>query len=157
MLYNDLKKPSLYHLEQQWTLSRAHQPRIDYQNSTTEYYAKACSGRRKLGHQSIRPSQKFLQLQPQMKGTSEYSNQVVINLKMQFEVQVLRRGLGIIRQVYAEFMKSMKDSLGALRMQTQSVKEVAPIKFCGTRGFIDRRKAELGSRIQSVLAKAKVP
>jgi hypothetical protein len=51
----------------------------------------------------------------------------------------------------------MKDSLGALRMQAQSVKELAPTKVCGTRGFIDRRKAELGSWIQSVLAKAKEP
>jgi hypothetical protein len=93
-----------------------------------------------------------------MKWTSEYSNEVVNNLKTQFdEVQVLRRDLGIMGQVYTEFMKSMKDSPGALRMQTQSVKEVALIKVCGTRGFIDRRKAELGSRIQSVLAKAKVP
>ncbi|THH13753.1 hypothetical protein EW146_g6507 [Bondarzewia mesenterica] len=62
-------------------------------------------------------------LQPQMTGASvmsEYSNRVVTDLKTQFdEVQNLRRDLGIMRQLYSEFSKQTKESLGALRSQTQ--------------------------------------
>ncbi|KAG1864869.1 actin interacting protein 3-domain-containing protein [Suillus subluteus] len=98
-----------------------------------------------------------LQLQPQMTGTSvmsEYSNRVVDDLKTQFdEVQNLRRDLGIMRQLYTEFMKSTKDSLGALRTQTQSVKQLASIKVGGARGFIDQGKTKLDSRSQNVLTK----
>ncbi|KAG1860325.1 actin interacting protein 3-domain-containing protein [Suillus subalutaceus] len=98
-----------------------------------------------------------LQLQPQTTGASimsEYSNRVVDDLKTQFdEVQNLRRDLGIMRQLYTEFMKSTKDSLGALRTQTQSVKQLASIKVGGARGFIDQGKTKLDSRSQNVLTK----
>ncbi|KAG1899495.1 actin interacting protein 3-domain-containing protein [Suillus fuscotomentosus] len=98
-----------------------------------------------------------LQLQPQMTGASvmsEYSNRVVDDLKTQFdEVQNLRRDLGIMRQLYTEFMKSTKDSLGALRTQTQSVKQLASVKVGGARGFIDQGKTKLDSRSQNVLTK----
>ncbi|KAI0060266.1 AIP3-domain-containing protein, partial [Artomyces pyxidatus] len=61
-------------------------------------------------------------LQPQMTGasvTSEYCNRIVSDLKTQFdEVQNLRRDLGIMRQLYSEFMKQTKESLGTLRTQT---------------------------------------
>jgi hypothetical protein len=74
-----------------------------------------------------------LQLQPQMTGASvmsEYSNRVVVDLKTQFdEVQNLRRDLGIMRQLYTDFMKSTKESLGTLRTQTQSVKQLANTKL----------------------------
>jgi hypothetical protein len=95
-----------------------------------------------------------LQLQPQTTGASEYSNRVVNDLKTQFdEVQNLRRDLGIMRQMYTEFMKSTKDSLGALRTQTQSVKQLASVKVGGARGFIDQGKTKLDSRSQNVLTK----
>ncbi|KAG0705628.1 actin interacting protein 3-domain-containing protein [Suillus ampliporus] len=98
-----------------------------------------------------------LQLQPQMTGASvmsEYSNRVVNDLKTQFdEVQNLRRDLGIMRQLYTEFMKSTKDSLGALRTQTQSVKQLASVKVGGARGFIDQGKTKLDTRSQNVLTK----
>ncbi|KAG1764045.1 actin interacting protein 3-domain-containing protein [Suillus occidentalis] len=88
-----------------------------------------------------------LQLQPQTTGASvmsEYSSRVVDDLKTQFdEVQNLRRDLGIMRQLYTEFMKSTKDSLGALRTQTQSVKQLASVKVGGARGFIDQGKTKL--------------
>lgn len=98
-----------------------------------------------------------LQLQPQTTGASvmsEYSNRVVDDLKTQFdEVQNLRRDLGIMRQLYTEFMKSTKDSLGALRTQTQSVKQLASVKVGGARGFIDQGKTKLDTRSQNVLTK----
>ena len=57
-------------------------------------------------------------LQPQLTGASimsDYTNRVVNDLKTQFdEVQNLRRDLGIMRQLYTEFMKSTKESLGTL-------------------------------------------
>ncbi|KAI6101321.1 actin interacting protein 3-domain-containing protein [Pisolithus sp. B1] len=98
-----------------------------------------------------------LQLQPQMTGASvmsEYSNRVVNDLKTQFdEVQNLRRDLGIMRQLYTEFMKSTKESLNALRTQTQSVKQLASAKVGGARSFIDSGKGKLDTRSQNVLTK----
>jgi hypothetical protein len=98
-----------------------------------------------------------LQLQPQMTGASvmsEYSSRVVDDLKTQFdEVQNLRRDLGIMRQLYTDFMKSTKESLGALRTQTQSVKQLASAKVGGARAYIDTGKTKLDSRSQNVLTK----
>ncbi|KAF9219780.1 AIP3-domain-containing protein [Gyrodon lividus] len=98
-----------------------------------------------------------LQLQPQATGASvmsEYSNRVVNDLKTQFdEVQNLRRDLGIMRQLYTEFMKSTKDSLGALRTQTQSVKQLANAKVGGAREYIDTGKIKLDTRSQNALTK----
>ena len=98
-----------------------------------------------------------LQLQPQATGASvmsEYSSRVVDDLKTQFdEVQNLRRDLGIMRQLYTEFMKSTKESLGALRTQTQSVKQLANAKVGGARAYIDTGKAKLDTRSQNVLTK----
>ena len=98
-----------------------------------------------------------LQLQPQATGASamsEYSSRVVDDLKTQFdEVQNLRRDLGIMRQLYTEFMKSTKESLGALRTQTQSVKQLASAKVGGARAYIDTGKTKLDTRSQNVLTK----
>lgn len=95
------------------------------------------------------------QLQPQMTGAStisEYSSRVVSDLKTQFdEVQNLRRDLGIMRQLYTEFMKSTKESLGTLRTQTQNVKTLANTKVGGARGYIDSGKKQLDERSQTVL------
>lgn len=96
-------------------------------------------------------------LQAQMTGNSvlsEYSNRVVTDLKTQFdEVQNLRRDLGIMRQLYTEFMKSTKDSLGVLRTQTKSVKQLATTSVGGARGYIESGKAQLDMRTQNVLTK----
>ncbi|KAG9309504.1 actin interacting protein 3-domain-containing protein [Chiua virens] len=98
-----------------------------------------------------------LQIQPQATGASamsEYSSRVVDDLKTQFdEVQNLRRDLGIMRQLYTEFMKSTKESLGALRTQTQSVKQLANARVGGARAYIDTGKTKLDSRSQNVLTK----
>lgn len=94
-------------------------------------------------------------LQPQMTGgsiLSDYSSRVVTDLKTQFdEVQNLRRDLGVMRQLYTEFMKQTKESLGTLRGQTQSVKQLANTNVGGARGYIDSGKKKLDSRSQNVL------
>ncbi|CAK5273998.1 unnamed protein product [Mycena citricolor] len=94
-------------------------------------------------------------LQPQMTGgsvLSDYSSRVVTDLKTQFdEVQNLRRDLGVLRQLYTEFMKSTKDSLGSLRAQTKSVKQLANTNVGGARGYIDTGKKKLDNRSQNVL------
>ncbi|KZT66100.1 AIP3-domain-containing protein [Daedalea quercina L-15889] len=96
-------------------------------------------------------------IQPQMTGASvisEYTNRVVTDLKTQFdEVQNLRRDLGIMRQLYTEFMKQTKESLGALRTQTQNVRQLASSKVGGARQYIDDGKAKLDTRSQNVLTK----
>ncbi|KAL6306126.1 actin interacting protein 3-domain-containing protein [Sparassis latifolia] len=103
------------------------------------------------------PQQTGSVIQPQMTGASvmsEYSTRVVEDLKTQFdEVQNLRRDLGIMRQLYTEFMKQTKESLGALRSQTQNVRQIATTKVAGTRSFINDGKAKLDSRSQNVLTR----
>jgi Actin interacting protein 3 len=94
-------------------------------------------------------------LQAQMTGASvlsEYSARVVVDLKTQFdEVQNLRRDLGILRQIYSEFMKQTKDTLSTLRNQTTSVKQLASTSVGGARGYIDSGKRKLDVRSQDVL------
>lgn len=83
---------------------------------------------------------------------SDYSSRVVTDLKTQFdEVQNLRRDLGIMRQLYTEFMKQTKDSLGSLKTQTQSVKQLADANVGGARAYIDSGKKKLDVRSQNVL------
>lgn len=105
----------------------------------------------------IAPQMTGVSLQPQMTGasvTSEYSARIVTDLKTQFdEVQNLRRDLGIMRQLYQDFMKSTKESLGSLRSQTQNVRQLANAKVGGARAYIDDGKMKLDSRSQNVLTK----
>lgn len=94
-------------------------------------------------------------VQPQLTGASvmsDYSSRVVNDLKTQFdEVQNLRRDLGVMRQVYTEFIKSTKESLNTLRTQTQSVKQLANSSVGGARQYIDTGKKKLDTRSQNVL------
>jgi len=105
----------------------------------------------------IPPQMTGASLQPEMTGASimsDYSNRVVSDLKTQFdEVQNLRRDLGIMRQLYTDFMKQTKESLGALRTQTQNVRQLATAKVGGARAYINDGKAKLDSRSQNVLTK----
>ncbi|OCH91403.1 AIP3-domain-containing protein [Obba rivulosa] len=105
----------------------------------------------------LTPSLTGTTLQPQTTGMSvmsEYSNRVVSDLKTQFdEVQNLRRDLGIMRQLYTEFMKQTKESLGTLRTQTQSVRQLASAKVGGARAYIQNGKAKLDTRSQNALTK----
>ena len=52
------------------------------------------------------------------------------------EVQNLRPDLSIMRQLYSEFIKPTKESLNTLRMQTQSMKQIASAQVGGARGYI---------------------
>ncbi|KAJ7876793.1 bud site selection protein 6 [Mycena leptocephala] len=84
--------------------------------------ARRLSRFRACSYAAIQPQMTGQSLQPQMTGgsvLSDYSSRVFD------EVQNLRRDLGIMRQLYTEFMKSTKESLGTLRGQTQSVKQLA--------------------------------
>ncbi|KAF5383755.1 hypothetical protein D9615_003506 [Tricholomella constricta] len=107
------------------------------------------------GFSHMQPQMTGQSLQPQMTGgsvLSDYSSRVVTDLKTQFdEVQNLRRDLGIMRQLYTEFMKQTKESLGTLRTQTQSVKQLASTSVGGARGYIDTGKKKLDTRSQNAL------
>jgi hypothetical protein len=101
------------------------------------------------------PSKTPTQILPQTTGTSvasEYTSRVVADLKIQFdEVQHLRRDLGVMKQLYTDFMKSTKESLGSLRSQTTAVKQLANTKIGGARAYIDTGKQQLDLRSQTVL------
>ncbi|CAG7846925.1 SubName: Full=Related to actin-interacting protein AIP3 {ECO:0000313/EMBL:CCA75044.1} [Serendipita indica DSM 11827] len=96
-------------------------------------------------------------LVPQMTGTSDVgsvtSGRIVNDLKTQFdEVQNIRRDLGVMRQIYVDFTNSTKESLGALRTQAASIRQVANTKVGGARASIDAGKARLDKRSQDVLS-----
>lgn len=93
---------------------------------------------------------------PQLTGTSDVgsvtSSRIVADLKNQFdEVQNIRRDLGVMRQIYVDFTNSTKESLAALRTQTNAVRQVANTKVGGARASIDSGKARLDKRSQDVL------
>lgn len=105
----------------------------------------------------VAPQATGLSIQPQMTGASvmsEYSTRIVSDLRTQFdEVQNLRRDLGIMRQLYTDFMKQTKESLSTLRTQTQTVRQLANQKVPGARAYIDDGKSKLDTRSQNVLTK----
>jgi hypothetical protein len=74
------------------------------------------------------------QMLPQLTGNSiamsdVASSRIVTDLKTQFdEVQNLRRDLGVMRQLYSDFMNQTKESLGTLRTQTATVRQLATAK-----------------------------
>jgi hypothetical protein len=107
------------------------------------------------GLQQVFPQTTGQSLQVQMTGASsvsDYTNRVVTDLRTQFdEVQNLRRDIGVMRQLYTEFMKQTKDSLGTLRNQTQNVKQLANSSVGGARAYIDSGKQRLDIRSQNVL------
>jgi hypothetical protein len=59
------------------------------------------------------------------------------------EVQVLRRDLGAMRQVYLDFVGQTKETFQALRDQTLAVREVALTKLSGSRALVDTAKRSL--------------
>ncbi|KAK0448863.1 actin interacting protein 3-domain-containing protein [Armillaria borealis] len=84
--------------------------------------------------------------------SSEYPPRAMTDLKTQFdEVQCLRRDLGVMRQLYTDFMKQTKDSLSTLRTQTQTVKQLANANVGGDRAIVDAGKKALESRSQNIL------
>ncbi|KAF8325873.1 actin interacting protein 3-domain-containing protein [Cantharellus anzutake] len=117
-------------------------------------FAEFASGPLPNSPQSPLPSP----LAPQMTGGSTISDEraarMVSDLKVQFdEIQNLRRDLGVMRQIYTEFMGSTKDALVQLRGQAQSLREVATAKVGGSRAYIDSGKSKLDTRSQDLLTK----
>ncbi|KAI5121892.1 hypothetical protein M0805_001097 [Coniferiporia weirii] len=96
-------------------------------------------------------------LQPQWTGgsvLSEASSRIVTDLKTQFdEVQNLRRDLGVMRQLYIDFMSQTKESLTSLRSQTQAVRQLSNVKVGGARAYVGAGKASLDTRTQNVLTR----
>lgn len=95
---------------------------------------------------------------PQMTGNSlvsdERASRMVADLKTQFdEVQHLRRDMGVMRQIYTDFITSTKEALGAVRAQAQNVRELANQKVGGARAYIDTGKARLDTRSQGILTR----
>lgn len=85
---------------------------------------------------------------------SEVSSRIVSDLKTQFdEVQNLRRDLGVMRQMYVDFMSQTKESLGALRSQAQAVRQLSNSKVAGARAYVNAGKASLDQRTQTVLTR----
>lgn len=109
------------------------------------------------GNSSIAPQMTGTTLFPQMTGASvlsETSGRIVADLKSQFDdVQSLRRDLGVMRQVYTDFINQTKESLSTLRTQTQNVKQLANTKVGGDRAYVNAGKQNLDSRSQNVLTK----
>lgn len=63
----------------------------------------------------------------------------------------MRRDIGVMRQLYTDFMKQTKGSLDTLRTQTQNVKQLANSSVGGARAYIDSGKQKLDMRSQNVL------
>ncbi len=100
-------------------------------------------------HDTMRP---MAPIQPQLTGMVD--SRLVSDLRTQFdEVQNLRRDLGVMRQLYSQFMSQTKESLGGLRTQAQGLRQAANSKVGGGRAFIDSGKPRLDSRTQDVLTK----
>lgn len=85
---------------------------------------------------------------------SEASGRIVTDLKSQFdEVQNLRRDLGVMRQVFTDFTRTTKETLGQARAHTQQVRQLANSKIGGARAYIDSGKSSLDTRTQNVLTR----
>ncbi|KAG7446586.1 AIP3-domain-containing protein [Guyanagaster necrorhizus] len=84
--------------------------------------------------------------------SAECPPRTMAELRTQFdEVQCLRRDLGVMRQLYTDFMKQTKDSLNTLRTQTQTVKQLANADIGGDRAIVDAGKKTLDTRSQNIL------
>ena len=94
-------------------------------------------------------------LVPQLTGASDFgsvSPRIVADLKTQFdEVQNIRRDLGVMRQMYLDFVSSTKESLSALKTQAGAVRQVANTKVGGARTAISTGKTKLDKRSQDIL------
>ncbi|KAH8116300.1 AIP3-domain-containing protein [Phellopilus nigrolimitatus] len=105
----------------------------------------------------VQPQMTGNTLQSQMTGgsmLSEASSRIVLDLKTQFdEVQNLRRDLGVMRQLYVDFISQTKESLSSLRSQTQAVRQLSNAKVGGAREYIDAGKTSLDTRTQNVLTR----
>ncbi|KZT59922.1 AIP3-domain-containing protein [Calocera cornea HHB12733] len=112
----------------------------------------------KLSKMKLSPSSRpppLEPIQPQMTGASDVtSGRIFHDLQTQFdEVQNIRRDLGVMRQLYVDFINQTKEALGGLRVQTNAVRELADTKVGGTRAYINAGKDKLDTRSQDALTK----
>ncbi|GAA5999966.1 formin-mediated actin nucleation enhancer [Rhodotorula paludigena] len=71
---------------------------------------------------------------------------IVDTLKSQHgEVQNLRREIGILRQVYADFTQQTKEMFGSVRVQTSHVQHLARSKLSTDRAFVEAGTQRLDS------------
>ncbi|BGP36187.1 Bud site selection protein 6 [Rhodotorula kratochvilovae] len=69
---------------------------------------------------------------------------IVDTLKSQHaEVQNLRREIGVLRQVYADFTSSTKEMFASVRVQTSHVQHLAQSKLSTDRAFVEAGTAKL--------------
>ncbi|CAE6454643.1 unnamed protein product [Rhizoctonia solani] len=109
-------------------------------------------------------------LQPQPTGTSMMSHvtntsnytmmsdaasvRIVSDLKNQFdEIVMLRRDLGVMRQMYVDFVNQTKGSIANMRTQAQNVRQLAGTKVTGDRAYIVAGREKLDSRTTNLLTK----
>ncbi|CAE6417519.1 unnamed protein product [Rhizoctonia solani] len=114
------------------------------------------------------PQQSMLQPQPtgasMMSHATSTSNftmmsdaasvRIVSDLKNQFdEIVMLRRDLGVMRQMYVDFVDKTKASISNMRTQAQSVRQMAGTKVTGDRAYIVAGRGKLDSRTTTLLTK----
>jgi hypothetical protein len=109
-------------------------------------------------------------LQPQSTGTSMMSHltnmsnytmmsdaasvRIVSDLKNQFdEIVMLRRDLGVMRQMYVDFVNQTKASISNMRTQAQSVRQLASTKVSGDRAYVVAGREKLDTRSTNLLTK----
>lgn len=111
--------------------------------------------------QQLQPQQTGTSLVSQATGTSNFtmmsdaaSVRIVSDLKTQFdEIVLLRRDLGVMRQMYIDFVNQTKASIGNMRAQAQTVRQLAGTKVSGDRAYVVAGREKLDSRTTTLLTK----
>lgn len=79
---------------------------------------------------------------------------IVNTLKTQHaEVQNLRREIGVLRQVYAEFTSQTKEMFASVRVQTSHVQHLAQSKLSNDRAFVEAGTARLDAESTDLVVK----
>ncbi|GEM12161.1 actin-interacting protein 3 [Rhodotorula toruloides] len=79
---------------------------------------------------------------------------IVNTLKTQHaEVQNLRREIGVLRQVYAEFTSQVKETFASVRVQTSHVQHLAQSKLSTDRAFVEAGTARLDAESTDLVVK----
>ncbi|KAG8728045.1 Bud site selection protein 6 [Ceratobasidium sp. 428] len=82
------------------------------------------------------------------------SARIVTDLKNQFdEIVMLRRDLGVMRQMYVDFVNQTKSSISNMRVQAQTVRQLAGTKVSGDRAYVVAGREKLDSRTTTLLTK----
>lgn len=111
--------------------------------------------------QQLQPQQTGTSLVSQATGTSNLtmmsdaaSVRIVSDLKTQFdEIVLLRRDLGVMRQMYVDFVNQTKASIGNMRTQAQTVRQLAGTKVSGDRAYVVAGREKLDSRTTTLLTR----